>query len=51
MLAQIIGVDRSGLTDRVEALGGSIRLDSAAAAGTHLTVDLPLEHEPAQGTG
>ena len=45
------GSGLAGLTDRVEALGGSIRLDSAAAAGTHLTVDLPLEHEPAQGTG
>jgi signal transduction histidine kinase len=39
------------LTDRVEALGGSIRLHSAAGAGTHITVDLPLEYEPAQGAG
>ena len=45
------GSGLAGLTDRVEALGGSIRLDSAAGAGTHLTVDLPLEYEPAQGTG
>jgi len=40
-----------GLTDRVEALGGSIRLDSAADAGTQITVDLPLEYELAQGAG
>ena len=33
----------AGLTDRVEALGGSIRLDSAAGAGTRITVDLPIE--------
>jgi signal transduction histidine kinase len=31
-----------GLTDRVEALGGSIGVYSAAGAGTHITVDLPL---------
>jgi len=39
----------SGLADRVEALGGSIIVDSAAGAGTHITVDLPLEYELAQG--
>ncbi len=39
----------AGLTDRVEALGGSIHVHSAAGAGTHITVDLPLEHELAQG--
>jgi len=39
-----------GLTDRVEALGGSIRVRSTAGAGTHITVDLPLEYELAQGT-
>jgi len=38
-----------GLTDRVEALGASIHVDSAIGAGTHITVDLPLEHELAQG--
>jgi len=43
------GSGLAGLTDRVEALGGSIHLHSAAGAGTHITVDLPLEHEPAQG--
>ena len=37
------GSGLAGLTDRVEALGGSIRLHSAAGAGTHITVDLPLE--------
>jgi len=45
------GSGLAGLTDRVEALGGSIHLHSAAGAGTHITVDLPLEHEPAQGAG
>ena len=42
------GSGLAGLTDRVEALGGSIRLHSAAGAGTHITVDLPLEYELAQ---
>ena len=45
------GSGLAGLTDRVEALGGSIQSDSAAGAGTHITVDLPLEYELAQGTG
>ena len=45
------GSGLAGLTDRVEALGGSIHVDSTAGAGTHITVDLPLEHQPAQGTG
>src|SRR6266540_737335 len=31
-----------GLADRVEALGGTLRLDSPAGAGTRLTVELPL---------
>ena len=39
------GSGLAGLTDRVEALGGSIHLHSAAGAGTRITVDLPLEHE------
>ena len=42
------GSGLAGLADRVEALGGSIRLDSAAGAGTRITVDLPLEGEVAQ---
>ena len=37
--------------DRVEALGGSIRLRGAAGTGTHITADLPLEHELAQSAG
>ena len=45
------GSGLAGLTDRVEALGGSIRLDSVARAGTHITVDLPLDYEPTQGAG
>ena len=40
-----------GLANRVEALGGSIRLHSAAGAGTQITVDLPLEYELAPGAG
>jgi signal transduction histidine kinase len=38
-----------GLADRVEALGGSIHVHSAAEAETHITVELPLEYEVAQG--
>jgi signal transduction histidine kinase len=45
------GSGLAGLTDRVEALGGSIRLHSAPGAGTHIAADLPLEYEPAQGAG
>ena len=45
------GSGLAGLADRVEALGGSIRLESAAEAGTHIAVDLPLEYELAQGAG
>jgi glucose-6-phosphate-specific signal transduction histidine kinase len=45
------GSGLAGLADRVEALGGSIHLHSAAGAGTHITVDLPLENELAQGAG
>jgi signal transduction histidine kinase len=40
-----------GLTDRVEALGGSIHVHSAAGAGTHITAHLPLEYELAQDPG
>jgi signal transduction histidine kinase len=43
------GSGLAGLADRVEALGGSIHVHSAAGAGTHITVDLPLEYELAQG--
>jgi signal transduction histidine kinase len=34
-----------GLTDRVEALGGSIRVESRRGEGTHVTAELPLELE------
>jgi len=36
-----------GLTDRVEALGGSIRVRSTAGEGTQITAELPLERESA----
>ena len=45
------GSGLAGLADRVEALGGSIHVHSAAGAGTHIAVDLPLEYELAQGAG
>jgi signal transduction histidine kinase len=45
------GSGLAGLTDRVEALGGSIRVHSPAGDGTHITVDLPQEYELAQGAG
>jgi signal transduction histidine kinase len=32
-----------GLRDRVEALGGSIEIDSPPGQGTHVAVQLPLE--------
>jgi signal transduction histidine kinase len=34
-----------GLTDRIEALGGSIRVRSRPGEGTHIVVELPLEPE------
>jgi signal transduction histidine kinase len=37
------------LSVRDDGIGGSIHLHSVAGAGTHITVDLPLEYEPAQG--
>jgi signal transduction histidine kinase len=45
------GSGLAGLADRVEALGGSIHIRSDAVAGTHITVDLPLEYELTQGAG
>jgi signal transduction histidine kinase len=45
------GSGLAGLADRVEALGGSIRVQSAAGAGTHIAVDLPREYELAHGVG
>jgi signal transduction histidine kinase len=41
-----------GLQDRVEALGGTIRIDSPPGGGTSLVVTLPLDVEPVGiGTG
>jgi signal transduction histidine kinase len=40
------GSGLAGLTDRVEALGGSIRFHSTAGAGTYIAAHLPLEPEP-----
>jgi signal transduction histidine kinase len=36
------GSGLSGLADRVEALGGTLRIDSPAGAGTRLQADLPI---------
>jgi signal transduction histidine kinase len=38
-----------GLTDRVEALGGTIDIESAPGGGTSLVVTLPLEAEATKG--
>ena len=40
-----------GLTDRVEALGGSIRVSSRPAKGTQIAVELPVELELPQPAG
>jgi signal transduction histidine kinase len=40
-----------GLTDRVEALGGSIRICSRPGKGTQITAELPLELEFPQPVG
>jgi GAF domain-containing protein len=40
-----------GLTDRVEALGGSIRLTSRPGEGTHITAEFPMELELPQLLG
>ena len=40
-----------GLTDRVEALGGSIRVDSRSGEGTQITAELPVELELRQLAG
>jgi signal transduction histidine kinase len=37
------GSGLTGLSDRVEALGGSIRVRSPSGEGTHIAVELPLE--------
>jgi signal transduction histidine kinase len=41
--APVPGSGLSGLTDRVAALGGTLRIESAAGAGTTLTAELPCE--------
>ncbi len=40
-----------GLTDRVEALGGSISVHSREGSGTQITAELPLELEAPQPAG
>ena len=40
-----------GLTDRVEALGGSIHVDSRSGEGTQITAELPLEIDLPQPAG
>jgi signal transduction histidine kinase len=36
------GAGLAGLADRIEALGGTLRLDSPAGAGTHLVAEVPI---------
>lgn len=43
------GSGLAGLADRVEALGGSIRVHSAAGAGTRIAVRLPHDYELGPG--
>jgi signal transduction histidine kinase len=43
------GSGLAGLTDRVEALGGSIHVHSPAGDGTRITAVLPVEYDLAQG--
>jgi signal transduction histidine kinase len=45
------GSGLSGLVERVEALGGSLALDSPAGGGTRLTVELPDAAPPFGTTG
>ncbi len=37
-----------GLQDRVEALGGTIKIDSPAGSGTRVVVTLPIAADPDQ---
>jgi signal transduction histidine kinase len=39
------GSGMAGLTDRVQALGGTIRVSSPPGEGTHITAELPVELE------
>jgi len=43
-----LGSGLVGLTDRVEALGGSIRVFSPRGKGTQIAVELPVELESTQ---
>jgi signal transduction histidine kinase len=38
------GTGLRGLTDRVEAVGGTLRVDSPIGSGTRLVAELPLDH-------
>ena len=40
-----------GLADRVEALGGSIRVSSRPGEGTQITAELPVELKPSPAAG
>jgi signal transduction histidine kinase len=39
------GTGLLGLADRVETFGGTLRVESAAGAGTHLAAEIPLGGE------
>ena len=41
-LANASGVGLAGMRERVASLGGSLTITSAPAAGTSITVELPL---------
>lgn len=41
-----VGTGLRGLVDRVEALGGTLHLESVAGAGTRLAAEIPLDGEP-----
>ena len=40
------GTGLRGLADRVEAVGGTLHVDSPIGAGTRLVAELPLDHQP-----
>jgi len=44
-----LGSGLVGLRDRVEALGGSIEIESPPGAGTLITAELPLSSDPDAG--
>jgi signal transduction histidine kinase len=43
------GTGLRGLSDRVEALGGTLRVDSPEGGGTRVSVEIPLEPAVSQG--